>query len=77
MYQISKIKCNFDRSWGIHDEEIPAWQRAILKVAWPLLRKFLIKVLDVTKENAEDWHGGTTGERHAKAKDDQEGIEWS
>jgi len=39
--------------WGIHDEEIPAWQRAILKVAWPLLRKFLIKVLDVTKENAD------------------------
>ena len=43
----------FDRSWGIHDEEIPPWQKAILKVAWPLLRKFLIKVLDVTKENAD------------------------
>ena len=24
-----------------------------MKVAWPLLRKFLIKVLDVTKENAD------------------------
>ena len=43
----------FYRSWGIHDEEIPPWQKAILKVAWPLLRKFLIKVLDVTKENAD------------------------
>ena len=31
----------------------------------------------VTKENAEDWHGGTTGERHAEAEDDQEGIEGS
>jgi len=41
------------KGWGIHDEEIPPWQKAILKVAWPLLRKFLIKVLDVTKENAD------------------------
>ena len=31
----------------------------------------------VTKENAEDGHGGAAGKRHAKAEDDQEGIEGS
>lgn len=39
--------------WGIHETDIPPWQKTILKFTWPLLRKFIIKVLDVTKENSD------------------------
>jgi len=41
------------KTWGFNEDGIPNWQKTILKFMWPLLRKFLIKVLDVTKENAD------------------------
>ena len=43
----------------------------------PLYHNPQLYLESVTKENAEDWHGGAAGKRHAKAKDDQEGIEGS
>ena len=36
--------------WGIHEAEIPPWQKSILKVTLPLLKKFLINVLEINKE---------------------------
>ena len=36
--------------WGIHEAEIPPWQKSILKVTLPFLKKFLINVLEINKE---------------------------
>ena len=37
---------------GIHEYEIPPWQRGLLKIALPVLKKFLIFILKVDKEHA-------------------------
>ena len=39
--------------WGIHEAEIPSWQKSILKVAMPILKKFIITVLKIDKEHAD------------------------
>jgi len=39
--------------WGIHEAEIPPWQKSILKVTLPFLKKFLINVLEINKEHAD------------------------
>ena len=39
--------------WGIHEAEIPSWQKNILKVAMPILKKFIITVLKIDKEHAD------------------------
>ena len=36
--------------WGINEAEIPPWQKSILKVTLPILKKFLITVLNIDKE---------------------------
>ena len=36
--------------WGIHEADIPPWQKSILKVTLPFLKKFLINVLEINKE---------------------------
>ena len=55
-YHILVENSNFEalalKTWGIHEENIPVWQKIILKVTLPLLRQFIIKVLKVNKENA-------------------------
>ena len=56
-YHILVENSNFEalalKTWGIHEENIPVWQKIILKVTLPLLRQFIIKVLKVNKENAD------------------------
>ena len=39
--------------WGGKDEGVPGWQRTLLKFTWPLLRKILIFLLDITPQNSE------------------------
>ena len=36
--------------WGINEAEIPPWQKIILKVALPILKKALIALLNINKE---------------------------
>jgi len=39
--------------WGIHEVDIPHWQKSILKLALPILKKSLIALLKLNKENAD------------------------
>jgi len=39
--------------WGLHETDIPPWQKTLLKLSFPLLKKFLIWRLEVSKENAD------------------------
>ena len=41
------------KTWGLHEEDIPPWQKSILKLFCPLLKKTLIALLEINKENAE------------------------
>ena len=36
--------------WGIHEASIPPWQKSILKVTLPILKKSLIALLIIDKE---------------------------
>ena len=40
--------------WGFHNTQIPQWQRWLLKLAFPVLRSRLGKVLNITPEGAAD-----------------------
>jgi len=39
--------------WGIHEASIPPWQKSILKVTLPILKKSLIALLKIDKENVD------------------------
>lgn len=41
------------KAWGLHEEEIPPWQKTILKMTWKVLHKFVIHVIGITKEKAD------------------------
>lgn len=40
------------KTWGLHEYAIPPWQRVLLKVVLPILKKFLITVLKIDKGHA-------------------------
>ena len=40
------------KTWGVHEDSIPPWQKSLLKISLPLLKKFLITILRISKENA-------------------------
>jgi hypothetical protein len=41
------------RLWGAHDPALPLWQRALMRLAFPLLKGFTVNGLQVTPEKAE------------------------
>lgn len=41
------------KTWGINETEIPPWQKTLLKLFFPIIKKFLIHGLDINKEHAD------------------------
>ncbi|MDG2374949.1 MAG: hypothetical protein P8M18_01235 [Woeseiaceae bacterium] len=42
------------KAWGVSSPEVPAWQRALMPVLYPLFAAFLRKALQISDENYEE-----------------------
>lgn len=42
------------KTWGLYVDGVPQWQKALLKVLFPVLKQFLVNALNVNPEGAED-----------------------
>ena len=40
--------------WGLHETEIPPWQKGLLKLTLPILKTFLINILNINKEHSDE-----------------------